>query len=39
MQVTISRDQLDSDGRFDPLTNFGRGLTSAYRVKALKSHS
>ena len=37
MQATIWRQQLYSDGRFEPLINSGKSLTWAYKLKALKS--
>ena len=35
MQETICRHYIYSDGRFWPLTNSGKSLTSAYNLKAL----
>ena len=37
MQATFFRQQLYSDGRFESLTNSGRSLSWAYKLKALKS--
>ena len=37
MRETIWRQQLYGYGRFEPLPNSGRSLTSAYKLKALKS--
>ena len=39
IQETIWRNQLYSHERYEPLTNFGRNLTWAYELKALKSYS
>ena len=36
MQATSCRHQLYSDRIFEPLTNSGRSLTWAYKLKALK---
>ena len=37
MQATFIRHQLYSDGRFESLTNSGRSLSWAYKLKSLKS--
>ena len=37
LQATIWRHELYSDGRFEPLTNSGKSLIWAYKLKALKS--
>ena len=39
IQETIWSNQLYSHERLEPLTNFGRNLTWAYELKALKSYS
>ena len=39
IQQTIWRYELYSDRRIEPLINSGRGLTGAYKLKALKSSS
>ena len=39
MQATIWRQQLYSDGRFEPLINSGGSLSGAFKLKALKSSS
>ena len=39
IQETIWRNQLYSHERYKPLRNFGRNLTWAYELKALKSYS
>ena len=36
MQAAVWKHQLYSDGRFEPLTNSGKILAHAYKLKALK---